>query len=162
MYFLVVFHSKNCAVHSGNPTVSSVYLPTPRWHHIKALNLQKWIKDEHRTIYSFSNTTSYFTFYTFFSSFRITLWPMWLANSTRQPCFYPPQTHAQEDKQNWQRKLDEPDGKPVLCQRTFSSVCRAGFLHSPTAQFYPLKTKRNLLYIRNQSVPRCKHFPPRL
>ena len=25
-----------------------------------------------------------------------------------------------------------------------------------------LKTKRNLLYIRNQSVPRCKHFPPRL
>jgi len=25
-----------------------------------------------------------------------------------------------------------------------------------------LKTKGNLLYIRNQSVPRCKHFPPRL
>jgi hypothetical protein len=25
-----------------------------------------------------------------------------------------------------------------------------------------LKTKLNLLYIRNQSVPRCKHFPPRL
>jgi len=23
-----------------------------------------------------------------------------------------------------------------------------------------LKTKRNLIYIRNQSVPRCKHFPP--
>jgi len=35
-----------------------------------------------------------------------------------------------------------------------------------TVDFYtfinPLKTKRNLLYIRNQSVPRCKHFPPRL
>ena len=28
--------------------------------------------------------------------------------------------------------------------------------------FNILKTKRNLLYIRNQSVPRCKHFPPRL
>jgi 4-aminobutyrate aminotransferase and related aminotransferases len=26
----------------------------------------------------------------------------------------------------------------------------------------PLKTKHNLLYIRNQSVPRSKHFPPRL
>ena len=26
----------------------------------------------------------------------------------------------------------------------------------------PLKTKRNLLYIRNESVPRSKHFPPRL
>ena len=25
-----------------------------------------------------------------------------------------------------------------------------------------LKIKLNLLYIRNQSVPRCKHFPPRL
>ena len=25
-----------------------------------------------------------------------------------------------------------------------------------------LNTKRNLLYIRNQSVPRCKHSPPRL
>jgi len=29
-------------------------------------------------------------------------------------------------------------------------------------QFNPLKTKRNLLYIRNQSVPRCKHFSPLL
>jgi len=31
------------------------------------------------------------------------LWPMWLANSKRQPCFYPPQSHAQEDTQNWQK-----------------------------------------------------------
>jgi hypothetical protein len=36
-------------------------------------------------------------------SFRITLWPMWLANSKRQPWFYPPQSHAQEDTQNWQK-----------------------------------------------------------
>jgi hypothetical protein len=43
--------------------------------------------NEHRVIYSFSNITSYTTFYAFFSSFRITLWPMWLANSKRQPCF---------------------------------------------------------------------------
>ena len=28
--------------------------------------------------------------------------------------------------------------------------------------FNLLKTKRNLLYIRNQSVPLSKHFPPRL
>jgi hypothetical protein len=42
--FPVVFHTENCAVHSGNPIVSSVYLPTPRWHHLKALNLPKWIK----------------------------------------------------------------------------------------------------------------------
>jgi len=30
------------------------------------------------------------------------------------------------------------------------------------AVFNPLKTKRSLLYLRHQSVPRCKHFPPRL
>jgi hypothetical protein len=41
-------------------------------------------------ICSISNTTSYSTFYAFFSSCRIALWPMWLANSKRQPCFYPP------------------------------------------------------------------------
>jgi len=29
-------------------------------------------------------------------------------------------------------------------------------------EFNLLKTKRNMLYMRNQSVPRCKHFPPRL
>ena len=46
--------------------------------------------DVHRMIYSFSNTTSYNTFYAFFSSFRIILWPMWLGNSKRQPCFHPP------------------------------------------------------------------------
>jgi hypothetical protein len=57
----------------------------------------------HPTIYPFPNTTSYCTFYTFFSSFLITLWPMWLAKSKRQPCFYPPQSHAQEDTQNWQK-----------------------------------------------------------
>jgi len=29
-------------------------------------------------------------------------------------------------------------------------------------QFNLLETKSNLLYIRNQSVPRCKHSPPGL
>jgi len=29
-------------------------------------------------------------------------------------------------------------------------------------EFKLLKTKRNLLYTGNQSVPRSKHFPPRL
>jgi len=28
------------------------------------------------------------------------------------------------------KKTDKPDGKPVLCQRTFSPVFRAVFLHS--------------------------------
>jgi len=104
--FPIFFHTESIPVHSGNPTVSSFYLPTPRWHHLKAhLFLAIHSADEHRMIYSFSNTTSYFTFYAFFSSFRITLWQMWLANSKRQSCFYPPQSHAQEDPQNWQKKL---------------------------------------------------------
>ena len=45
--------------------------------------------DEYRIIYWFSNSISYSIFYAFFSSFRIPLWPMWLANIKRQPCFYP-------------------------------------------------------------------------
>jgi hypothetical protein len=56
--------------------------------------------DEHRMIYSFSNTNSYSTFYAFFSSFWIRLWLMWLANTKQLPCFYPPQSQAQEDTQN--------------------------------------------------------------
>jgi hypothetical protein len=36
--FPVVFHTENWAGHSGNPTVSSVYLPTPRWHFLKTLS----------------------------------------------------------------------------------------------------------------------------
>jgi len=99
-----VFHTENCTVHSGNPTVSSLYLPTPRRHHLKAHPfLAIHSAHEHRMIYSFSNTTSYSTFYSFCSSFRITLWPTWLANSKRQPCFYPPKSQAQENKQNWQK-----------------------------------------------------------
>jgi hypothetical protein len=73
--FPVVFHTENCAVYSGNSTVFSVYLPTPRWLHLKAL-----------------------------------------------------------DRTN--KKLTNLMGKPVLCQRTFSSVFRAVFytvkLHSLT------------------------------
>jgi hypothetical protein len=39
----VVFHTENCAFHSVNPTVSSVYLPTPPWHHLKTLNsFSRW------------------------------------------------------------------------------------------------------------------------
>jgi hypothetical protein len=118
--FPFVFHTQNCAVHSVNPTVSSVYLPTPRWQHLKAhpfLTIHS--ADEHRLIYSFSNTTSYTTFYAFFSSFRLTLWPMWLANSKRQPCFYPPQSHAQEDPQNWQKNWKKW-WETLCCAREYS------------------------------------------
>ena len=35
-----------------------------------------------------------------------------------------------ERERERERETDNPDGKPVLCQRTFSSVFRAVFLHS--------------------------------
>jgi hypothetical protein len=91
--------------------------------------------DEHHMIHSFSNITSYSSFYAFFSSFRRTLRPMWLANSNLVL------SHAQ-DTQNLQKKkkkTDKTDGKPVLCHRKLSSVLRAVFytvkLHSLTLTF---------------------------
>ena len=75
--------------------------------------------DEHHMIYSFSSTISYSTFYSFFSSLRIMLWPMWLANSKRQPCFYPPQSHAKEDTHNWLKKLTNLVGS-LCCAREHS------------------------------------------
>jgi hypothetical protein len=75
------------------------------------------------------NITSCSTFYAFFSSFRITLWPTWLANSKRQPWFYPPQSHAQEDTQNWQKNWEtwwETCALPENIQFSFSY----SFLHS--------------------------------
>ena len=85
-------------------------------------------------ICSFSNTTSDSTFYAFFSSFLITLWPMWLANSKLQPCFYPPWSHAQQDTHNWQKNWQtwwETYAVPENIQFSFRVV----FLHSYTAQF---------------------------
>jgi hypothetical protein len=38
LFFSVVFHAENCAVHSGNPIVSPVYLLTPPCYHLKSLN----------------------------------------------------------------------------------------------------------------------------
>jgi hypothetical protein len=86
--------------------------------------------DEHHMIYSFPNTTSYCKFYDFFSSFRITLWPMWLANSKRQPCFYPPPVTRTRRHTELTKITVRSDGKPALCQRILSSVFHAGFLLS--------------------------------
>ena len=44
--------------------------------------------------------------------------------------------------------------------RAYLAVCQSIFL-SLLWQCNILNTKRNLPYIRNQSVPRCEHFPPR-
>jgi hypothetical protein len=49
-------------------------------------------------------------------------------------------------------------------QHNFCYAGTVNFTKTPRSetQINLLKTKRNLLYIRNQTVPRRKHFPPRL
>ena len=80
-------------------------------------------EDKHRMTYSCSNTTFYSIFYDFFSSLGITLRPMWLANSQRQPCFiHHSHTHEKTHRTDQKKKTDKPDGKTVQCQRTFSAV----------------------------------------
>jgi len=59
--FPVVFHTENCAVHSGNPTVSPIYRPTPTMASSQGNQLQHTFlavhsADEHRVMCSFSNT----------------------------------------------------------------------------------------------------------
>jgi hypothetical protein len=73
-------------------------------------------RDEHRMIYSFSYTTSYSTFYAFFSPFWMTLWPMWLANSKRQPCVYP---YMQKKTHRTDKKLTNLMGN-LCCAREHS------------------------------------------
>ena len=51
----------------------------------------------------------------------------------------------------WNTSALDWDTLIVLCDSAWASLYVS-----------PLKTKRILLYIRIQSVPRCKHFPPRL
>ena len=48
----------------------------------------------------------------------------------------------------------------VIHQQQFNLLKSIGYVMHQ--QFNLLKTKRNLLYIRNQFVPRSKHFPSRL
>jgi len=90
LYFPVVFHtelrSSLSESHSFLVLPADTTIASPQGTSVSSIH---WA-DEHRMIYSFLNTTSYSKFYAFFSSFRITLLPMWLANSKRQPCLYPP------------------------------------------------------------------------
>ena len=41
-----------------------------------------------------------------------------------------------------------------------NSICRGNY--SGSNMFNPLKPKHRLLYLKTQSVPRCKHFSSRL
>jgi hypothetical protein len=109
-----------------NPTVSAVYLPTPRCHRLKAHPFVAiHSADEHLTIHSFTNATSYCTFYAFFSDNIMAdvaskqqttaLFLSTIVTRTR--------THTELIQ-----KTDRPVGKPVLCQRIISSDFSAVYL----------------------------------
>jgi hypothetical protein len=53
--------------------------------------------------------------------------------------------------------------RAIMCFKCFN-LCHENWNYEYRSlfRFKLFKTKRNLLYIRNQSVPRSKHFPPRL
>ena len=77
-------HTQNCTDHSGNPTVSSDYLPTPRWHHLKALNsFSRWASHD-IYLFKYHFLLHILRFLFFFSD---NIMPTWLANIKRQPCF---------------------------------------------------------------------------
>jgi len=128
--FPVVFHTENCAVHSGNHTVSSVYLPTPRWHHLKAHPfLAIHSADEHRMIccipFQIPLLTAHFTLYFFFSDNIMAD----VASKQQTTAFFLSTivTRTRRHREMTKKKTDKPDGKPVLCHRIFSLVFRAVF-----------------------------------
>ena len=115
--------------HSGNPIASSVYLPTSRWHYLKALgstnSFSRWAShDIFLFKYNFCLHILHFLFY--FSDnimadvaskqYMTVLFLSTIVTRTRR--------HTELTKK---KKTDKRDGKPMLCQRTFSSVFRAVF-----------------------------------
>ena len=116
--FPVVFHTENCAVHSGNPTSSSVYLPTPRWRHLKALDsFIRWASHD-KFLFKCHFLLHILRFLFFLDDIMADV----ASKQQTTALFLSTIVTRTEDTQNWQKKPDKPDRKPVLCQRTFSSV----------------------------------------
>jgi len=125
--FAVVFHTENCAVHPGNPTVSSVYWPTPRSHRLKAHPfLAIHSADEHRTIifllkYHFLLRLLCFLF---FLSDNIMAD---VASKQQTTALFLPTIVTRTRRHT---ELTNLMGKLVLCQRTFSLFFRAVFFYT--------------------------------
>jgi len=103
------------SVHSFSNSLYNLQLPFVAIH----------LADEHCMIYSFSNTTSYSKFYAFFSN-NIT---GDVASKQQTAVLFLSTiiTRTRRHTELTRKKTDIPDGKPVLCQRTFSSVFPADF-----------------------------------
>ena len=107
-------HTQICAVHSGNPKVSSVYLPIPRWHHLKPLNsFSRWaLYDIFLSKYHFLLHILRFLF--FFSDNIMAD----VASKQQTTALFLSTiiTHTRRHTE-LTKKTDKPDEKPVLCLR---------------------------------------------
>jgi hypothetical protein len=125
--FPVVFHTENCAVRSGNPKVSSVYLLTPRWHHLKpSVSSDSFSRSASHDIVLFKyHFLLHILRFLFFFPDNI----MADVASKQQTTALFLSTIVTRTRKHTEltKKTDKPDRKPVLCQRTFSSVFRAVF-----------------------------------
>jgi len=121
--FPVIFQTQICAVHTQNPTVSSVYLPTPRWHHLKAHPfLAIHSADEHRHdifLFKYHFLLHVLRFLFFFSD---NIMADVASKQQTTALFLSTIVTRTRRHKELTKKTDKPHGKPVLCQRTFSSV----------------------------------------
>jgi hypothetical protein len=86
-------------------------------------------------IYSFSNTTSYSTFYAFAFFFSDNIMADVASKQQTTALFLSTIVTRTIRHTELTKKMKNLMGKPVLCQRTFSSVFRAVFYTVKTAQF---------------------------
>jgi hypothetical protein len=109
----------DCAVYSENPTVSSVYLPIPLWHHLNNSNLVSSWASHDIFLFKYHFLLHILSFLFSFSdnimadvASKQQITALFLSTTVSRPT-----RHTELTK-----KTDKPDRKPVLCHRTFSSV----------------------------------------
>jgi len=105
-----------------------VYLPTPRWHNLKAASVSsnsfsRWASRD-IFIFKYHFLPHILRFIFFFSDKNITD----VASKQQTTALFLSTVVTRTRRHTeLKKKTDKPDGKPVLCQRTFSSVFRAVF-----------------------------------
>jgi hypothetical protein len=98
------------------------------WHHPF---LEVHSAHEHRRYIPFQIPPSYSTFYAFFSDNIMTE----VASKQQRTALFLSTIVTRTRRHTELTKTVKPEGKPVLCQRTFNSVFRAVFFLSYKAQF---------------------------
>jgi len=127
LFFPVVFHTENCAIHSENPTFSSVYLPTPRWLSSQGTqpsnnSFSRWTSRD-MFLFKYHFLLNILRFLFFFSDNIMAD----VASKHQMTALFLSTIVTRTRRHTKLTKSDKSDGKPVLCQRTFSSVLRAVF-----------------------------------